>query len=186
MGRFPSHFVSWMSSTPTHILWNRGMQHNLCKYWDCTEVLQDVWEDTQRHSCLKKCTCPSDGSSCALANSCDRYHFACKEGYQRFSDGSTRCAQIECKPGFLGVSSVCLSLSLLLSLLSLLKCCIDANTCEFFLWTISTFCQCLYLYFRRHWQIDQHFLCILAFWPETPYVSKEHLTRQVSDVDYTR
>ena len=73
--------------------------------------MQDAWENTARHSCLKKCVCPSDGSSCTLADSCDKDQFACKEGYQRFSDGSTRCAELQCREGSLGVSRILSSTS---------------------------------------------------------------------------
>lgn len=52
-------------------------------------------------SCLKKCTCPADGSACTLSSVCNAQHFVCKPGYQRFSDGQTKCFKPGCAAGSL-------------------------------------------------------------------------------------
>lgn len=63
--------------------------------------VQDVWEETESHSCLKRCMCPADGSACAPSAACDGAHFACKAGWQRFSDGQAKCFQPGCQAGSL-------------------------------------------------------------------------------------
>lgn len=66
-----------------------------------TSCVQDVWVETDSHSCLKRCECPADGSACAPAKTCDAAHFACKAGWSRFSDGQAKCFQPGCQAGSL-------------------------------------------------------------------------------------
>ena len=66
--------------------------------------LQDEWEETEAHSCLKQCNCPSDGSACSQSSSCKRENFSCKQGYKRFSNGDAKCYPIGCQSGALQVS----------------------------------------------------------------------------------
>ncbi len=64
-------------------------------------AVQDLWEETDNHSCLKPCVCPADGSACAPAAACDATHFSCKAGWRRFSDGQAKCFQPGCQAGSL-------------------------------------------------------------------------------------
>ena len=61
--------------------------------------LQDEWEETEEHSCLKQCNCPSDGSACSPSSSCKRENFSCKQGYKRFSNGDAECYPVKSAGG---------------------------------------------------------------------------------------
>ena len=63
--------------------------------------VQDMWVEADSYSCLKRCACPPDGAACALDPGCDAHHFACKPGFQRFSDGKPKCFKPGCAAGSL-------------------------------------------------------------------------------------
>lgn len=65
--------------------------------------MQDAWEESNGQACLRKCECPSDGSPCKAASSCQGDRFVCKEGYKRFSDGQPKCYRQGCMEGSLQV-----------------------------------------------------------------------------------
>ncbi|KAK9833016.1 hypothetical protein WJX74_004561 [Apatococcus lobatus] len=75
---------------------------NECVRDECT---QDEWEEQNGQACLRKCECPSDGSPCRAASSCQRDKFVCTGGYKRFSDGQPKCYRLGCMEGSLQMDS---------------------------------------------------------------------------------
>lgn len=72
---------------------------------------QGDWEETDAHSCLKECNCPADGSACHFTGACKTDSFACKAGYQRFSNGEAKCYPVGCEEGSLQVLTAPAALS---------------------------------------------------------------------------
>ena len=57
---------------------------------------QAKWNETDAHVCQLPCKCPADGGRCTLGATCLAEHFACKQGYTRFSDRQLKCFKQGC------------------------------------------------------------------------------------------
>ncbi|KAK9810844.1 hypothetical protein WJX73_001470 [Symbiochloris irregularis] len=76
--------------------WRRKGSEQMCIQDQCKK---DEWQQGEGHVCLRKCSCPADGSACALDSACDSASFECKEGYARFASREPKCYPVGCAEG---------------------------------------------------------------------------------------
>jgi hypothetical protein len=67
----------------------------------CRVLAQAKWNETAGHACQLPCQCPADGGRCTLASACAEGTFACKPGFERFTDKQLKCFKAGCQDGSL-------------------------------------------------------------------------------------
>lgn len=84
-----------------HVALRRKGSELACVEDLCTAGNHTVMDTTAEYTCTKRCTCPEDGSACALEAECLPGTVACLNGKQLVTEPQLRCVEPPCVEGTL-------------------------------------------------------------------------------------